>query len=305
MNATRIARIAGRILVVAAVVLLADRVAALEIWRHDFDLARLGPVVALAVPVYAITVALLAVAWMILLGALAPPAGVAIPWYLISQFGKYVPGNVAHLATRHVLFTRGGVSQTALVAAAATEAGLLVVGAAATAGALAPIRIASVVRDTLPQGAVTLVTLACAVLAAVAVAAAIALARAPDRREKLVAIGAALLIYVGFFIVGGTILSGLVAGLTSSAATVGNWPLIVAAAAAAWLCGFVVPGAPGGLGIREGVLTLLLSPLTGADTALLAALAFRAVTLLGDGIAALVGVALVNWAGPRRLAERN
>jgi uncharacterized membrane protein YbhN (UPF0104 family) len=157
-------------------------------------------------------------------------------------------------------------------------------------------------RDTLSPGAISVITAASALLAVIAVATAIALARSPKRREKLLAMGAALFIYVGFFAICGAILIGLIAGL-SSAAAIGDWPLVVAAGCAAWLCGFVVPGAPGGLGIREAVLTLLLTPLTGADTALLAALAFRAVTLLGDGLAALVGLAVVKWPVARPLAE--
>ena len=44
----------------------------------------------------------------------------------------------------------------------------------------------------------------------------------------------------------------------------------------------MVPGAPGGLGIRESVIVAVLAPLLGDAPALAAALLLRAVTVAGD-----------------------
>ena len=61
--------------------------------------------------------------------------------------------------------------------------------------------------------------------------------------------------------------------------------------AVAWIAGFVTPGAPGGLGVREAILVASLGPLYGEGTAVALALTLRAVTTAGDGLGFLVGLA--------------
>ena len=62
--------------------------------------------------------------------------------------------------------------------------------------------------------------------------------------------------------------------------------------ATAWIAGFVTPGAPGGLGVREAVLLSALIPVYGPAAAVGMAIVLRIVTTLGDGAAFLVGVLL-------------
>lgn len=57
----------------------------------------------------------------------------------------------------------------------------------------------------------------------------------------------------------------------------------------AWLAGFVVPGAPGGLGVREAVIVLFLSPQVGEATALQFALLLRVVSTIGDVVLYALG----------------
>jgi uncharacterized membrane protein YbhN (UPF0104 family) len=54
----------------------------------------------------------------------------------------------------------------------------------------------------------------------------------------------------------------------------------------AWLLGFIVPGAPGGVGIREAVLVLLLPAImmVSKELVLAGALVYRVVTMLGEGL---------------------
>jgi len=62
-----------------------------------------------------------------------------------------------------------------------------------------------------------------------------------------------------------------------------RWSLFIASAyVLAWLTGFLVPGASGGLGVREAALLLLLTPQTGEPAALALALSTRLITTLGD-----------------------
>lgn len=59
--------------------------------------------------------------------------------------------------------------------------------------------------------------------------------------------------------------------------------------AVAWLAGYLVPGAPGGLGVRESVMLLLFSPVIGAGTAVGLSVTARIATTLGDGVAFVIG----------------
>ena len=44
----------------------------------------------------------------------------------------------------------------------------------------------------------------------------------------------------------------------------------------------MTPGAPAGIGVREAVIVVLLSPLVGGSVAALSALLYRLVTVSGD-----------------------
>lgn len=63
---------------------------------------------------------------------------------------------------------------------------------------------------------------------------------------------------------------------------------LVSIFAAAWLAGFVTPGAPAGIGLREGILIASLSPMIGAGSAITAALLHRLVTALVDATIGLL-----------------
>jgi len=60
--------------------------------------------------------------------------------------------------------------------------------------------------------------------------------------------------------------------------------------AMAWLAGFLVPGAPGGLGIRETMIVVLFSPLIGTGASIGLGVTLRMTTSLGDLVAFSVGM---------------
>lgn len=74
--------------------------------------------------------------------------------------------------------------------------------------------------------------------------------------------------------------------------TSGDLWLLPAAAGASWMAGFLVIGAPAGLGVREAVfLALLHGHMPESDILLLAA-AFRVITFGGDVLLLLLGLVL-------------
>ena len=73
-----------------------------------------------------------------------------------------------------------------------------------------------------------------------------------------------------------------------------GWPAASAYGwlALAWLLGYVMPGAPAGVGVRETVLVIGLGPALGEADALVVALAYRFVTVLVDAVSGGVGFLL-------------
>ena len=58
----------------------------------------------------------------------------------------------------------------------------------------------------------------------------------------------------------------------------------------AWIAGYLVPGAPAGLGVREAMMVLVLSPVLGAGAAVGLSLTFRLTTTLADAVAFVIGI---------------
>lgn len=73
-------------------------------------------------------------------------------------------------------------------------------------------------------------------------------------------------------------------------------PVILSANFVAIFIGYITPGAPGGIGVREAVLMALLLPYVSADSILFAAITQRIISILGDVIC--VPISLANQSKP-------
>jgi len=58
--------------------------------------------------------------------------------------------------------------------------------------------------------------------------------------------------------------------------------VVISACIVAWTVGFVTPGAPGGIGVKEAILSLILADFYGREYVLVCALLFRIVTVSAD-----------------------
>jgi uncharacterized membrane protein YbhN (UPF0104 family) len=79
----------------------------------------------------------------------------------------------------------------------------------------------------------------------------------------------------------------------------GHALLAIGVFAVAWVAGFVTLVSPGGIGVREAILLAGMTPAYGPGVALAAAMSYRVVTCLGDGLAFLLGLLI-----ERRLLAR-
>lgn len=72
-----------------------------------------------------------------------------------------------------------------------------------------------------------------------------------------------------------------------------NFLLLTASFALAWVVGFVTPGVPAGLGVREGLLLLMLAPVYSPALAGILIIALRLATILGDVLSFAAGLVLL------------
>ncbi len=266
-------------------------------WRHAASFPKVvwtsGAVAALAgaMGLYLVMILAGAVAWFLLLRSSRPETSLAAVLAIcgLAQPGKYLPGNVGQYLGRAVLARRQGVPlQDSALTIVFETAGLIVAAAAwavlagssdiwkiallAVAAVAAPFLLVHVLERWFPE----------------MLRRRLGVTRLP--RPSIATLGACLVLYVASFACGGVGCELLARGLFGASSDV-SWTRIVPAFALSWVAGFVTPGAPAGLGIREALLVGGTAPLYGPGTALSTALAFRFVTVLGDGLAFLAGAA--------------
>lgn len=82
-----------------------------------------------------------------------------------------------------------------------------------------------------------------------------------------------------------------------------QWLLLTGSFALAWVIGFLAPGAPAGLGVREGLMLGLLQFSYSAPDALLLVIALRLATTLGDILCFFAGSGALFLAGRRASAH--
>lgn len=254
--------------------------------------------------VYALALYILFASWFYTLRQNSPArvafrAGAYV--YAISNIAKYLPGNVFHFAGRQILGARLGWSHAAIARATLLEIAailigvvliILIVGLSSSGDAA----VRMIFGDESPltsywRNAVIAMLIAAAI--------AFIIFFRMQLPERLFGVAAKALLVVlglvtGFFVLYSLIAIVFVNGLPIASAAP-PWAMLVIAYLLAWLAGFVVPGAPGGLGVRESVLILLLSinPHGAEAIALALGLGMRFVSTLGDalfaGLAYLLG----------------
>jgi uncharacterized membrane protein YbhN (UPF0104 family) len=255
---------------------------------------RVAPLAASAV-LFAAAQLLAALLWAALVRAVAPdsePHRQVSLWFL-SQFGKYVPGNVAGLAIRAL---HSGARFESVATAFVAEAALH-----AAASALLGLAVFSQILGMPRWAAVVPATLVLAVLLTRRRILALVdgvlkrLRRAPlgdlSFGRASSALVAALL--CAYWCVAASSFWLLCLGLGSDIA----WSRAAPLFALAWCAGFLALPVPAGIGVREAVLVAGLSPVLGSGAALLLAGASRAWSTLLDVATSLVGsVVALGWA---------
>lgn len=214
--------------------------------------------------------------------------------YVPSLLARYVPGKVWSHGVRMALARRAGMSMTAVTGAVGWE----ILIALAAAGVMALVATWDTALDPRIRLVTAWFTLACvAAIAAVKVMAAKRVAPPTLRRLGLAGTaGTGILVRVGVAHFAGWLVYGLAHWSLARAIApveIGMYSLVTGAVALAWIGGYLALITPAGLGVREGLLTLLLGPYLGAGPVLVLAGSSR---LLALGLEIALVVA---WMGRR------
>jgi glycosyltransferase 2 family protein len=269
-----------------------------ELNTVDFSNKSLLPNFVGAVALYVTVVLIGAFGWRLLLSAFGatPDRWAAERQVLISQLGKYIPGNVAQYFGRAGMAMSTGVSAKTVGLAIVAETAAILIGGCLSVAAMVALQpeLITRFRQIVPDVA-ALKWLAAALVLFLFLLASVTLALRFSKRlsglpqVNLTKLMETIFLYVVAFIVLGWSFLLLVGTLSPREVPL---PLTIAVFGVAWIAGLATPGAPGGLGVRESVLALGLAPFVGGATALSAAILYRGVSVLGDVISFGIGTIL-------------
>lgn len=250
-------------------------------------LSLIGPGAALA---SALLILLAKILLAELFGAIARSEGVPLSTYErqrayhLAQLAKYLPGFIWQFASKGYLLRRRGARAATAAHVIAVEqiwiiAGAALVGLTATAVAvLIPAREEAFLL--LPPVDNTVVPVAA--LAALAVVVVGLLLRKDDwfSRRSVIALSlsAWLALSLSFAVL---VASAAGADVVNLLAGVGAFPI-------AYIGGYITPFAPGGIGVREGLLAVLLVPILQTEVAVAVAMMSRLVYLFVEVVLAIV-----------------
>ncbi|MBA2290952.1 MAG: flippase-like domain-containing protein [Gemmatimonadales bacterium] len=223
--------------------------------------------------------------------------GEVLPWWravriwFVSSLGKYIPGKLWALAAMAVMAERAGVSGAAATASSVVMQLVSITTGIAVAMALLG---REVLSDSTTLGLAGIVGLAAAALAGTALVGSPYvmewLGKAIGRpgavrhvgsRAMLHATLPSLIAWLGY----GTALFLLVRGTLPGVQL--GWGTATGAFAASYIAGYLAVFAPGGLGVREGTLILILGPVVGQGNAIAIAFASRLTLTINELGAAL------------------
>lgn len=288
----KIIKIIGNILAIISIAFVIY-----TIYKMDIDISSIpnprGVVIALlgAVLISVTAVYLLAIAWTRTVshfaqGGLNKREGINV--YVRANIGKYLPGNVMHYVERNVFLVGSGLEQFEIALSSFTE----IVGqllAAIFIGVLLSWKSLFSVLQKLISTEILIVVIA--VMAILILVAVILIRKVQYLHNVFIKMCniefvklffTNLLIYIAVVALLGSALALICYPLHGGNIEIENILMIISTYTVAWIAGFVVLGAPGGVGVREFVLGYLTASSPLANTILLAAVLHRIATIIGD-----------------------
>ena len=221
--------------------------------------------------------------------------GLLAPVYVKANIAKYLPGNFMHFAGRNILAAKLGFTQLDIAFSSAVEILLLLLTAVVWSLLLAFDAFKKLISQSLAYfSSHPLILAAALLLLAAALFGVIFYLIKKQLLAKyrkfftpaflLLCVKLFLLYSVTQLIPGGMLLLLLMVSFGCKM-TAGVLALSIAAYTVSWVAGYIVPGAPGGLGVREAALILILGAAYPSDIIIMAAVLHRILSIAGDAVA--------------------
>jgi glycosyltransferase 2 family protein len=263
---------------------------------------------AAAAGLYVLTYLVSAKTWQLALRYLGASASfrTSAEIIFVSQFAKYLPGNVGHHVGRVLLAKRAGLGPQVVIGSIFIDSAMVVL--AALICSLPSYTLLWLLANehaphasALLLGAAIMLGLACLIGWLLRKrwrdsAKGLQFAKDLINGERIPLLLRSFASYCISFVLGGLGLYLLLVSLTGSVIDREALPQVIGVYSAAWLLGFLIPGAPAGLGVREACLLIGLGPLAGSDSALIAAALLRITTTVMDGAVFFMGFLLAGRA---------
>jgi uncharacterized membrane protein YbhN (UPF0104 family) len=219
---------------------------------------------------------------------------VLLPVYVKANIGKYLPGNVMHFAGRNIMAGRLGFKQLDIAFSSVVEIIALVFTACFWSFLLSMNKFISIIGNAVAKLNLILVItifIFAVMLVAILVWKFIVKEKYYQKfhhfltKSFFVLLFKLFLIYSFTMLVSGFSLAIIFHFIMQSTISISTLMIIVSAYTISWVAGYIVPGAPGGIGVRESILLLLLGTSFSAETVLIAILLHRMTSIIGDMIA--------------------
>lgn len=248
--------------------------------------------VALIFPMAFLTALPFCEAWRILLAAVDTSLSYRQSYAIlgISQIGKYLPGNIFHYVGRATLAVRQGIPSSALLISVWFEtllviivAAVLVMSGAAIDSTLRNWAIVYLSPNSMRVMWIVLVLILGSGIGLMFWNVKLDIFRNLRGYINIALLGKVCLLYLLIFILYGCMVKFITVVLldagTSFTLLQAIWRFSLC-----YLAGFIVPGAPAGIGVREALFTILFSEDLGSGGAAFVAMVFRVVTITTDMI---------------------
>lgn len=242
--------------------------------------------------------------WMLLLKDQGVHIGPLTSFRIVGMagMGKYLPGNVGHLVGQVTLASAAGVPVGVSVMGLLISSLWLVATGLSMGGAGLLLFFDSTANLNIPIPDAPVLTAMGIAVAASPWIAVWCLNRGMPALSRRLGRGQLIRLpsfYTAIGVAGGFILCFFIFGIMLKIHAVylfgvsdGSILTLTMMFTSAWIAGYLLPGAPGGLGVREALMIALLGSVLGAGTAIGVSVTMRLATVLGDGLAFLVAATI-------------
>lgn len=290
----------GNVLALLSVVFVVYAISQMEIdisgignWNRIILVGIFGCVICV------ISTMLLALAWRRILEYLSSEKieyRIAYKIYAKANLGKYIPGNVMHYIERNIFAGQIGLGQAEVALTSVLEIMGLIMAALILSVVFAYEKLIVILEKLLTvKYVIIILALACLLIIGMYLCfKKVSKLKILISKMKKISFWKMFLINVLIYMLAlllfGIIMIMLVWGMQGQIHyQIGDMKVIIAAYVVAWLLGFIVPGAPGGIGVREFVISVITEGTSIGAIVLLAAVVHRVITVAGDVASYILG----------------